>query len=83
MDIFVERWAVFDPNATQFISIKQLSHLLLALDPPLGLGKEASEADLRRFYWETEIPIYVFPKEGLRKVYFKDVLFRATKRGEC
>jgi len=68
METFVNLWAVYDPDATHFISIKQLGHLMFALDPPLGLGKNASEKDLRAFYWETEIPIYVFPKEQLRKV---------------
>ncbi|GMI12884.1 hypothetical protein TrLO_g3687 [Triparma laevis f. longispina] len=88
MQKFVEVWAVYDPDATQFISVHQLPFIVTSLNKPLGLGKKATQKDIERLLWECDIPIYRFIEtredgevEKSNKVYYKDVLFRLCKHG--
>jgi len=77
---FVDQWGVYDPDATQFISIKQLPYLVVSLSPPFGLDEDCNVKEIELFLWETDIPIYRFPASKTNKVYFKDVLFRCCRR---
>jgi hypothetical protein len=77
---FVGQWGVFDPDATQFISIKQLPFLIVNLSPPFGLPRDCTVKEVEHFLWETDIPIYRFPKAKTNNVYFKDVMYRCCKR---
>ncbi|GMH61830.1 hypothetical protein TrST_g1050 [Triparma strigata] len=88
MQKFVEVWAVYDPDATQFISVHQLPFVVTSLNKPLGLGKNAAQKDIERLLWECDIPIYRFIEtrfdgeiEKSNKVFYKDVLFRLCKHG--
>ena len=39
INYFVERWAVYDPKATMYMSIENFGFFLTELDPPFGLRK--------------------------------------------
>ena len=43
MDAYIATWETFDPEATQFIHYRELTHFLDALDPPLRIPKPNEE----------------------------------------
>ena len=88
MNQFVEIWAVYDPDATQFINANQLPFVVTSLNKPLGVGKEASQKEIEQLLWSCDIPIYRFvekDEEGMttkrNRVFYKDVLYRLCKHG--
>ena len=88
MNQFVEIWAVYDPDATQFISVNQLPFIVTSLNKPLGVGKHASQKQVEGLLWACDIPIYRFVEKDTEgntikrnRVYYKDVLYRLCKHG--
>jgi hypothetical protein len=43
MDAYIATWETYDPEATQFIHYRELTHFLDALDPPLRIPKPNEE----------------------------------------
>ena len=39
INYFVDRWAVYDPKATKYMSVEDFGFFLTELDPPFGLRK--------------------------------------------
>jgi len=78
---FVDVWGIFDPDATQFVNVKQLKFILIGLKPPLGLGPgvEVTEKNIEDLLWEADIPIYRSPHINQLRVFYKDVLFRLSR----
>jgi len=88
MSKFVEIWAVYDPDATNFINVNQLPFIVTSLNRPLGVGKKASQKTIENLLWECDIPIYRFIEKNpegetikRNRVYYKDVLYRLCKHG--
>ena len=42
----IEKWSVYDPNATGFITPKDLAFLIYELEPPLGKKKDNKDKEL-------------------------------------
>ncbi|GMH73651.1 hypothetical protein TrRE_jg10895 [Triparma retinervis] len=81
MGNFTDVWGIFDPDASQFIDVKQLKFVIIGLKPPLGLGSgsNVTDHDIHELLWDADIPIYRFNNTKQNKVYFKDVLYRLSK----
>ncbi len=67
-DNFADVWSRADPKRTFYIPSADLPNFLAALEPPLGLGAQATSAQIRRRLLLAPVP----EREG--KVHFADVL---------
>jgi len=56
LEQFVTLWGKFDDGSGTILP-KDLEELLLELDPPLGLGPDASSKDVLRFVYDLDIPL--------------------------
>lgn len=59
LDQFVDKWSVFDPDGTSFITVVQLTQLISELNPPLGINstKIASTLKLMAVVKDLDIPV--------------------------
>lgn len=68
---FTDRWSIYDPLATCFISVNDLEDFVQTLFQPLGFGGYlSSHREVRQRIVDLNLPIY----HG-HKVHFKDCLF--------
>lgn len=70
LETFVQVWEEFDPQATHYISLNQLSDLLDALEPPLQIPKPN-----RHLFGELQVPL----KTGYR-IYILDLMQVLVRR---
>jgi hypothetical protein len=59
LDQFVDKWSVFDPDGTSFITVVQLTQLIIELNPPLGINstQNASTLKLMAVVKDLDIPV--------------------------
>jgi len=59
LDQFVDKWSVFDPDGTSFITVVQLTQLISELNPPLGINSThvASTLKLMAVVKDLDIPV--------------------------
>jgi hypothetical protein len=69
---FRECWAEYDPDATNYIKLKDLRHLLFKLGPPLGFDNSFLESRFLqdKFIASLELPTY----HGFSSYSYFDVL---------
>eukprot|EP01029_Cantina_marsupialis_P023747 TRINITY_DN5981_c0_g2_i1.p1 TRINITY_DN5981_c0_g2~~TRINITY_DN5981_c0_g2_i1.p1 ORF type:complete len:1476 (+),score=490.12 TRINITY_DN5981_c0_g2_i1:408-4430(+) len=76
--MFTEHWAMYDPEASGFILVKQLPDFFQKLPPPMGFGEYvATENELKRLIAGLNLPTYV-DQSGAR-VYFSDVCLSCAR----
>ena len=74
VDSFKEVWAEFDPDADNFIPVKDLPSLLLAVSPPMGLRGVGDTTDAQKLCLQLRLD------QTAGKVAFQDVLKQLTLR---
>jgi hypothetical protein len=79
-EAFVKAWAEFDPEATGFIYVGDLSGVIKLLPPPLGLDpsqgpfKSASLAEVQRYALELDLHTDLDQATRRRRVRFSELL---------
>jgi len=58
IEAYAVTWRDMDPDNTQYISLAQLPIFFKALDPPLGLGPDATNSEMMEFFGNIQLGLH-------------------------